>query len=295
MTSDTRWPWGMPLLQHPQQVDELLTIDVVSGQSQVEVFLVIWAIRPQDVQPLATATHAHQQPLSHQQPAGKHQGKAPDGVAGVHEIPPGVSCLLAAGIGLLPLVLLDERLLLVWVGLPQETSHLVVTDANPFQHVLDAAGRIADAEGLLNPVADLVGVAEAAPGDLVFELLDLVRVEVAGVALVQEGAEGFEPVVSEDTEPLAQLGEADAQKLGDLLAGFARGDGQDGGEALVDTPVKGLLAAAFDLLALLIAQHYRFHGRLPGLSIGRSRVATCTKVAYCTRRFSIGDGIEPPP
>ena len=76
--------------QQPQQVDELLAVDVVPGQPQVEVFLVVGAIRPQDVQPLAAAAHAHQEPLPHQQPAGIHQVQAPDGMAGIHEVPPRV-------------------------------------------------------------------------------------------------------------------------------------------------------------------------------------------------------------
>jgi hypothetical protein len=42
-----------------------------------------------------------------------------------------VSNLLAVSVGLLPLVFLDERLLLVGVSLPQEPGHLVVTDARP--------------------------------------------------------------------------------------------------------------------------------------------------------------------
>ena len=60
-------------------------------------------------------------------------------------------------------------------------------------------------------MADLVGVTEAAPGDLILELLDLVRGEVAGVALVKQSAQGVEPLVAEDAEPFAQLGETDAR------------------------------------------------------------------------------------
>jgi hypothetical protein len=78
---------------------------------------------------------------------------------------------------------------------------------------------------LHSPVG-LVGAAETALGDLVLEPPDLVGGELAGVALVKEGAEGVEPLVAEDTEPFAQLGKADAQQLGDLFTGFARGDSQ---------------------------------------------------------------------
>ena len=116
-------------------------------------------------------------------------------------------------------------------------------------------------------MADLVGVAEAARGDFVPESLDLMRGEFAGVALVAESAEGFESLVAEDAEPLAQLGEADPQEFGDLFPGFAGGDGQDGGEALVDTPVEGPLASPLHFLALLGSQDDRLHGCMPGLSI----------------------------
>ena len=83
---------GVSLSQQPQQVDELLAVDVVSGQPQVQVFLVVGAIRPQDVQPFATAAHAHQKPLPDQQPAGIDQVQPPDRMAGIHEIPPRVAC-----------------------------------------------------------------------------------------------------------------------------------------------------------------------------------------------------------
>ena len=118
----------------------------------------------------------------------------------------------------------------------------------------------------------------------VFELFDLVRGEFAGVALVVEGAEGVEPLVAEDAEPFAQLAEADPQQLGDFFTGFARGDGQDGGEALVDTPVQGFLASPFDLLALLGGQDNRFHGRMRGLGDGSFRLPSLPQV----NRWGVG-------
>jgi hypothetical protein len=42
---------------------------------------------------------------------------------------------------------LDEGVLLVGICFPQEASHLVVTDADAFEQVLDAGGRIADVKG----------------------------------------------------------------------------------------------------------------------------------------------------
>ena len=110
-------------------------------------------------------------------------------------------------------------------------------------------------------MANLVGVAEAAGADFGFELFDLVRGEFARIALVVEGAEGVEPLVAEDPEPFAQLAEADPQQVSGFFPAVALGDGQDGGEALVNAPVKGRLASSFDLPPLPGGQDNRFHGR----------------------------------
>ena len=123
--------------------------------------------------------------------------------------------------------------------------------SDPPEQILHPAGRIADAEGVLKPLANLIGVAEAAGADLLFELVHLRGGELARVALVVERAQGVEPLVAIDAEPFAQLGEADAQQVSDFFPAGALGHGQDGREALVDTPVKGVLAAAFDLPPVL--------------------------------------------
>ena len=68
-------------------------------------------------------------------------------------------------------------LVLVGVGLPQEAAHLVVADPDALEQVLDPGGGVADGEGGLEPVADLVGAAEAARADLGLELFDLRRGE----------------------------------------------------------------------------------------------------------------------
>ena len=75
---------------------------------------------------------------------------------------------------------------------------------------------------------------------------------VGGVRFVSgKGAEGFKSVVAKDTEPLAELGEINSQELRDVFWGVASSNRQDGGETLVDTPIKCFLAAAFGFLALL--------------------------------------------
>ena len=123
---------GMPPPQQAQQVDELLAIDVASGQAQVQVLVVVGAIRPQDVQPLAAAAHPDVETLADQQPAGVDQVEAPDGMAGVDEIAPGGRTRLAA----MPPILVDERLLLLRVGLPEEAGDLVVTGPDAAQQAL---------------------------------------------------------------------------------------------------------------------------------------------------------------
>src|SRR5262249_6880402 len=66
---------------------------------------------------------------------------------------------------------------------------------------------------------------------------------------------------------------------------------QDGDEALVDAPVKRFFAPAFDFPPLLSRQDYRFHGRLLWLFESSFRSPFPLELAYCTRRFSFGDGI----
>src|SRR5262249_15164803 len=52
-----------------------------------------------------------------------------------------------------------------------------------------------------------------------------------------------------------------AQQVSDFFTAFTLGNGQDGSETLVDTPVKGFLAASFDAPSLLGIQDNRFHDR----------------------------------
>ena len=101
--------------------------------------------------------------------------------------------------------------------------------------------------------------------DFGLESGDLVGGEFARVALVLEGAESVQSFVAIDPEPFAQSGKARPQEFGDFFPSRAPGDSQDGGEALIDTPIEGFLASPLDLLALLISQVDRFHGRMPSL------------------------------
>ena len=221
------------MLATTQQVDELLPVDVVLGQAQVQVFLIIRTIGAQDVQSLATAAHPHQQPLPQQQPAGVDQIQSPDRVTGVHEIATRVPRFLAPRPCLLLLILADEFLLFVRIGFPQEASYLVVGNADAFQQILHAAGGVENPEFLLEPVADLVRVTKATTGDFGFQLFHLVRGQFARVAFVVQGAQGVEPPVTIDG-PFAQLRQTDTQQFSDFFSGITSGYGQDGCQALVN-------------------------------------------------------------
>src|SRR5262249_18266553 len=149
----------------------------------------------------------------------------------------------------------------VRVGFPQESCNLVVTDVDPSEQTLHSAGLVRDVERLKEPVADLVGVAKAPGADFGFELFDLVRGKLAGVALVEKGAQGVAPLVAKAGGPFTQWAEADPQQSSGFFPAVALGAGQDGGEALVHTPVKGRLASSLDLPPLPGGQDNRFHGR----------------------------------
>ena len=120
-------------------------------------------------------------------------------------------------------------------------------------------GCVPDPERLLDPEADLIGVAEAPRADLLLEALDLSGGEVPRVALVMQGAEGIEAAVAEQAQPLGELPHAAAEQVGDLETGLAVGDPEHGGEALVEALVVRLVAAALEFLSLLRVEVNRLH------------------------------------
>src|SRR5262245_54169584 len=207
--------------QQAQQVHELLPVDVVPRQPQVQVLLVVRAVRPQDVEPLPAAAHPRQESLPHQQPARVDQLQPPQRMTGVHEVAARAPRPRPLRGCLLPLVMGDELLLLVRIGLPQEASYLVIARADAAQQVLDATGGVPDPEHLLDPETDLIGVAEASRADLLLEALDLSGGEVARVAPVVQGAEGIEPAVAEQAQPLGELTHAAAEQIGNLETSLA--------------------------------------------------------------------------
>src|SRR5262245_9459630 len=245
--------------KQPQEVDELHAVDVVTSKPVVDVLVVVWAIRPEDVQPLASRAHAHQETLAQQQPAGVDQVQAPNGMAGIGVVAACPWGVWAFRLALVPLHPLDKGTLLIGVCLPQEAAHLVVADADAFEQVLDAAGRVADLESVIEPLTDLIGAAERAGADFAFELSNLVGGKFARVTLVVQDTEGVEPLVAKDTKPFTQLAQTDAQQLSNLVPGLPRSNSQDGGEPLVDPPVSRSFAPTFYFPSLLRRQHYRLH------------------------------------
>src|SRR5262249_32062988 len=174
-----------------------------------------------EAEPPAAAPHPRQEALPHQQPAGVDQLQPPPRMTGIHEVAartPGPRPLRGR---LPPLVMGDELLLLVRVGLPQEPGHLVIAGADAAQQLLDATGGVQDTERFLDPEADLIGVAEASRADLVLEALDLSGGEVARVAPVVKGAEGIEAAVAEQAQPHGKLPHATAEQVRDLESGLA--------------------------------------------------------------------------
>ena len=80
--------------------------------------------------------------------------------------------------------MLDERLLLVALGLEEKARGLVKAAPQVLEQTLGAAERIVDGEAGLNPLPDLPRTAEAAGLDLGSELLGLGRGQRAGIALL---------------------------------------------------------------------------------------------------------------
>src|SRR5512135_77940 len=233
----------MSCTQQAQQVDELLAIDAASGQAQVEVIMVVGAVGPEDVQPLAPVADADVGPLTEQEPARVEQAQPPDGVAGIDERAGGGRTRLAA----VAAILADERLLLLPVGSPEEAADLVVAGPDATQQRLDPALGGVDMERLLDPGGDLADVVEASGLDLGLEALDLGATELTGVALVVERDEPIEPLGAVGADPLADLTWSDPEELGDPLLRHPVVEPEQGAEAGEDPSVRDLLPAFLDL------------------------------------------------
>src|SRR5262249_2342095 len=153
----------------------------------------------------------------------------------------------------LPLVLLvlgDELLLLLPIGLEEEGAGLVERAAGSLEQLAHAAWGVPSTEGLLGPIAHLGGRPEAAGGDLLFELAELSGLQSAGVALVVAGAQPVTPAGAVQCQPVVDRPGADAQQGSDLLGGAAVSQPEQCREAGVDARVLVLAAELLDPLAL---------------------------------------------
>src|SRR5262249_45753043 len=135
------------------------------------------------------------------------------------------------------LIVFQELLLLVRVGLEEEATDPVEGTTQPMEQFAQAAWGEPSTEGRLDPVAHLAGRPEAAGGDFGFEAVERGRLESARVALVLQGAEGLQPAALVELPPVADGAETDAEEGGDLFGGASLAQPQQGGEAVVQACV----------------------------------------------------------
>src|SRR5208282_1204012 len=106
----------------------------------------------QDVQPLPPSADADLEPLSGQQPAVENYLQPVQRMHAVEEVAPPA---IAWNLLLVLLILLDKLLLLVQVGLEQESTCLVEGAAQTHQQLAHAAEGEPSTEGRLDPIAHL--------------------------------------------------------------------------------------------------------------------------------------------
>jgi len=95
---------GVFALDLLQQFDDFGGRNGAAGLAQVDVFLVLGTIGPQNVEPFAAAAYANIKALSTQKPAAVDGFQAPDGMAGVDK----VASFFSPGLGRLALYFLTN-------------------------------------------------------------------------------------------------------------------------------------------------------------------------------------------
>src|SRR5271170_1409424 len=75
--------------QQSQQIHELFAIDIVPGQPNVQVFVIVGAISPKDVQTLPATSHPRQKTLPDQQLTAIDEIQSPNRMTGIHEVEAG--------------------------------------------------------------------------------------------------------------------------------------------------------------------------------------------------------------
>src|SRR4051794_41086984 len=122
-----------------------------------------------------------------------------------------VAAYRRADLLLMPLKIRHELLLLGPVRFPEETGHLVVAGADPMEQVPDTTIRVADLEGLFDPVPDLDGAVKPPGPDLVPQLLDLAGSQIPRIALVVQGGQCLQAPLAEQPDPLSDLAFGDSE------------------------------------------------------------------------------------
>ena len=151
--------------------------------------MVVGAVRPQDIQPLAAAADAYLEPLPDQQPAAKQHFQAIQRMDAVEEIAP--TSLRPAWSACLVRRPARNSCCLSGSALKRKPADLVKGATQAFEQFTHAAEREPSPEGFLDPLTGLGRRLEASGGDLAFEMVELRRLQSARVALVLQGTKGL--------------------------------------------------------------------------------------------------------
>src|ERR1700744_3075604 len=136
----------MPGHHQREQLDQALCVQVLVRITPIQVLAIARAVGSQDIQPLAAPADAHLEALPHQQPAAEQHFQTVQRMHAVEEITPPAFRLRGL---LVRLVLLDELLLLVRIGLEEEAADLMKGTAQTLEEFAHAAFREPSTEGLL--------------------------------------------------------------------------------------------------------------------------------------------------
>jgi hypothetical protein len=123
-------------------------------------------------------------------------------------------------LGSVGVVLVDEFLLLVAIGLEKKAGDLVEAAADAMQEAFGAAERVIALKAIQEVFLHVASAVELAGGNFRLDLFDLARGQIADIALVVQDEQSVEALVAEDAQPLAQATLAHMQEASDLMAGF---------------------------------------------------------------------------
>jgi hypothetical protein len=157
-------------------------------------------------------------------------------------------------LGSVGVVVVDELLLLVAIGLEKKARDLVEAAADAMQEAFGAAERVIALQGLQEVFLHLASAVELAGGHFLLELVDLARCQVADIALVVQDEQSVEALVAEDAQPIAQATLAHMQEVSDLRDGFTIIEPKQCEESLLDLARKVGTKEFLDLTSLSVVQ-----------------------------------------